>query len=44
MVKKHTDMVYLRDDRIYISLTLFEYDITDYLDILIAKLESMKSR
>lgn len=44
MVKKHTDMIYLRDNRIYISLTLFEYDITNYLDILIAKLESMKSR
>ena len=44
MVKKHTDMIYLRDNRIYISLTLVGYDITNYLDILIAKLESMKSR
>lgn len=44
MVKKHIDMIYLRYNRIYISLTLVEYDITNYLDILIAKLESMKSR
>ena len=44
MVKKHTDMIYLRDNRIYISLTFLGYDITNYLDILIAKLESMKSR
>ncbi len=44
MVKKNTDMIYLSDNRIYISLTLFEYDITNYLYILIAKLESMKSR
>lgn len=44
MVKKNTDMIYLSDNRIYISLTLFEYDITNHLYILIAKLESMKSR
>lgn len=44
MSKNHTDMIYQKNDRIYISFTFDEYDITDYLDILIAKLESMKLR
>ncbi len=44
MSVKVEEMIYLRNDRIYFTPYLKEYDVTDYVQELVEKLEELRNR